>query len=357
MIAETTRTDPAPCDYCARADFAPLFTNVEDRLRFVPGKWGFLRCNGCGSAQLSPRPKVADLAAFYPPVYMFAADQDEAQASAGRKAMGKLQHRLMYGPMFAAQVRRVLSGIGGAQAGGRMLDVGCGRGLRLQAFRERGYDVHGMDFDPEVVEYVRRRHGVPAVATDFDGLRQAYPAGSFDLITAFSVMEHVLDVVGTLRTCHDLLRPGGWVVALVPLVDSVQAGVLKSRWAGTTEAPRHVTLPSQAGMRAAMARAGFETVLFRPDTVLNNAAYWALSLVPGVTPTHQQKRGVVRRLLTSGVAAGLAALALPWALVESHLIGRPAHGLFFARRSPQPHPVLPAPKRVGVVEAEKELMG
>jgi SAM-dependent methyltransferase len=224
-----------------------------------------------------------------------------------------------------------------------MLDVGCGPGLRLRAFREQGYQVHGMDFDPKIVQYVRNHLGIPAVATDFEGLGRAFPAQSFDLITAFAVMEHVTDVATMLRTCFDLLKPGSWFVAMVPLVDSIQAQVLKARWAAVTEAPRHVTLPSQEGMMRACRRAGFGSIRFRPDTALNGAAYWGLSLLPGVTPPHLQKVGLARKLITRACGASLALLALPWSWVEGEVLGRPALGLYFARR-----PIVP----VGAEESE-----
>ena len=53
------------------------------------------------------------------------------------------------------------------------------------------------DLIPEPVEYVKKELGVPAVCTDMAGLPRAFEPGSFDLLTAFQVIEHVPDVAET----------------------------------------------------------------------------------------------------------------------------------------------------------------
>ena len=45
-----------PCRYCDGASFMPLYTGVQDRLRYVPGQWDFHRCLQCGAAILCAVP-------------------------------------------------------------------------------------------------------------------------------------------------------------------------------------------------------------------------------------------------------------------------------------------------------------
>src|SRR3989442_1636035 len=190
---------------------AMIVLAVWERLGYVPGRWAFWRCRECGSAVLSPFPKANELASLYPPVYSFALDL--GRENPFRRFLARLEYRFFFRPQYEAQARRVLRGIDWQGARGqRLLDVGCGPGLRLITFRRRGFDVRGMDFQPEVVEYLRKELGIPAVCTDVHGLAECFPPTSFDLITAFSVLEHVPSVEAALESCFRLLNPCRWLV-------------------------------------------------------------------------------------------------------------------------------------------------
>jgi 2-polyprenyl-3-methyl-5-hydroxy-6-metoxy-1,4-benzoquinol methylase len=319
-----------PCLYCAGTAYEPLFDNVQDRLRYVPGRWGFRRCKGCGSAMLCPHPKPSELASFYPPIYGFA--PDVVTQGPFRRWLARLEYSLFYQPQYEAQARRVLRGVRwDGTPGRRLLDVGCGRGLRLLAFRRRGFEVHGMDFQAGDVEYLNKQFGIPAVCSDFERLPQCFPPASFDLITAFHVLEHVPNVSTAIGNCFQLLKPGGWLVAGCPLLDSMQARLFRARWLGVTEAPRHLSLPSREGLKRVCIKAAFEAVTIQPDSVLNCAGMIGLSLLPGAATT-KLGDGRLRVLLTRLVGAAVILLSVPWCLVENHLLCRPGAGLAFARK-------------------------
>ncbi len=326
---------PPPCLYCAGDSYMPLFQNVQDRLGYVPGRWAFWRCRQCGSATLSPFPKVTELASFYPPIYSFSLDFGKENAL--KHLFARLEYHFYVQPQYEAQARRVLRGINwGKLSGQRLLDVGCGRGLRLLTFQKRGFEVQGMDFQPEVVEYLQTHLGIPAVCTSLDGLRQCFAPASFDLITAFHVLEHVPDVAATLRTCFQLLKPGGYFVGAVPLMDSSQARLFQARWMNVTEAPRHLSLPSQEGMKRVCSRAGFEQVTIRPDSVLTCAGIVGLSVLPGAASTQSYGDGRLQTLLTRLLAGALAIFSVPWCLVDNYLLRRPALGIVFAVKPYEP---------------------
>lgn len=325
-----TRALP-PCLYCGGRSYLPLYENLEDRLGYVSGRWAFWRCQDCGSAVLSPFPTANDLAAFYPPVYSFTLEL--GRDSALRRALARLEYVVYFRPQYRGQVRTVLRAIGWrGERGRRLLDVGCGRGLRLLEFRRQGFDVYGADLQPDVVEYLRRDLGIPAVCTEVGGLTEYFPAASFDLITAFFVLEHVPSVAAVLTSCLRLLKPGGWFVGAVPFIDCVQAGLFKGRWINATEAPRHLSLPTRTGMERVCRRAGFDRVMLRPDTTLNCAGQIGISLFPGGTITHFYGGGRLRALLGRALAATGTVLGIPFCAVENHLLRRPSLGMVIAHK-------------------------
>jgi len=101
--------------------------------------------------------------------------------------------------------------------GPRYLDVGCSTGFVVEAARDKGWEVIGIDLNPSAIEFGRSRGlDLRTVALEDAG----FAPGSFDCVSLFDVLEHLLDPRRTLRACVDLLAPGGIVSLYVPNFDS-----------------------------------------------------------------------------------------------------------------------------------------
>jgi 2-polyprenyl-3-methyl-5-hydroxy-6-metoxy-1,4-benzoquinol methylase len=99
----------------------------------------------------------------------------------------------------------------------RYLDVGCSTGFVVEAARDKGWDAIGIDLNPSAIEYGRTRGlDLRTVALEDAG----FAPGSFDAVSLFDVLEHLLDPRRTLRVCADLLAPGGILFLYVPNFDS-----------------------------------------------------------------------------------------------------------------------------------------
>jgi SAM-dependent methyltransferase len=86
-----------------------------------------------------------------------------------------------------------------------ILDVGCGLGMYVRAFRRFSQDVHGVDIDEEKVTQAGQ---------DLPNIRRApaealpYPTESFDLVLLHEVIEHVTDDRQTIAEAVRVLRGG-----------------------------------------------------------------------------------------------------------------------------------------------------
>lgn len=321
---------PERCAYCPGQEFDPWLEGVTDRLGVAPGTFSFWRCRACGSGVLHPAPKPEELAALYPEVYSF--HPEVGKGGKLKQLLAGLEERFFFQRQYAAQLHTMESVMGAPGAAARLLDVGCGTGQRLQAFRGRGYQVHGLDFLPSVVEHLRKELGIEATCGDLLQLDQLFPAGSFDVVTAFQVVEHVHDARGLLGRCFQVLKPGGWLAATIPMGDSLQAAILKERWCNVREAPRHLNLPSQEGLRRACALIGFERVEIRPDSLLNAAGLVGLSLLPDAATTTVYARGSARALVDRALGAAVTIGALPLCWLEGHVARRPATAFVLAQK-------------------------
>ena len=95
----------------------------------------------------------------------------------------------------------------------RILDVGCGTGANLLMLSKYG-DAEGVDVSEDALAFCRER-GLDKVRLG-DGEELPYADGTFDLVTAFDVVEHMDDDLAGLREMRRVLRPGGRVLLFVP---------------------------------------------------------------------------------------------------------------------------------------------
>jgi len=95
----------------------------------------------------------------------------------------------------------------------RILDVGCGTGANLLMLSEYG-DAEGVDISEDALAFCRER-GLDKVRLGA-GEQLPYDDGTFDLVTALDVVEHMDDDLAGLREMRRVLRPGGRVLLFVP---------------------------------------------------------------------------------------------------------------------------------------------
>lgn len=95
----------------------------------------------------------------------------------------------------------------------RILDVGCGTGANLLMLSEYG-DAEGVDVSEDALAFCRER-GLDKVRLGA-AEKLPYEDGTFDLVTAFDVVEHIDDDLAGLREMRRVLRPGGRVLLFVP---------------------------------------------------------------------------------------------------------------------------------------------
>jgi SAM-dependent methyltransferase len=108
-----------------------------------------------------------------------------------------------------------------------LLDAGCGLGRFLSHLEAGGgWRLHGTDVSRFAIEENRQRlPGVDlriAAATD-----RPYPAASFDVVTAFDVLEHVPELDAAGDALASMLRPGGLFVLVVPVYDGASGPLIR----------------------------------------------------------------------------------------------------------------------------------
>ena len=98
------------------------------------------------------------------------------------------------------------------QAEGRLLDVGCGRGLVAAYFAGLGYDVLGTDVSPLSVSWTQAR-GITARKLDLerDALGETY-----EIIVCLETLQYLRDPVAALDKLTSALARGGELIVSLP---------------------------------------------------------------------------------------------------------------------------------------------
>jgi len=193
-------------------------------LEVLSDQANIVQCHSCGYRFVSPRPSQDEIGRSYSaPDFYDGWIADET----GRLKMWTKR---------LALVRRV-------GHGARVLDIGAGIGTFLALGHARfGWDVVGTEVSKSAVQLARERFDLELQLGLVENMN--LPPASFDLVTLWHVLEHVPYPSQTLRLCHSLLKPGGWLAIGVPNDSDARAWLVaaKARLAGRRPPPRYEPL-------------------------------------------------------------------------------------------------------------------
>ncbi len=103
-----------------------------------------------------------------------------------------------------------------AELGGKtVVDIGCGGGILTESMAAAGANVLGIDMADGPLTVARLHLAESGVAVTYEQTSAealaAEKAGEFDVVTCLEMLEHVPDPSLVIRSCAELVRPGGQV--------------------------------------------------------------------------------------------------------------------------------------------------
>ncbi len=153
----------------------------------------------------------------------------------------------------------------------RILEAGCGTGGNLRMLAEFG-SIDAFELDDEAREIARRKLPIDVKSGVLpDGI--PFAPGSFDIIAALDVIEHVERDVESLSRLREQLSPGGRLVMTVP--------ALPWLWSRHDATHHHFRRYTRKGLEDTIRRAGLKPV---------RISYFNTLLFPAVAGVRLLKR-------------------------------------------------------------------
>lgn len=227
------------CQLCQNNSFAP-WTQT--------GTYSVVRCTQCGLGMTSPPPR---------PEVSHDVNQEKYQLA---KCIRTYQSRPVY---FSSRYRKQLKRIQAFRPSGKLLDIGCNIGTFLVEARNMGFNVAGVEMNPDCAEYARDHHGLDVFTGRLDEAN--LPASSVDVITLFDVLEHVPNPQALLADIYRILKPHGILMLQSPNLESQMAVWFQSEWQWLC-LPDHIYHFTPSTMLSMISQSGFAMTKMRTWT-------------------------------------------------------------------------------------------
>jgi len=241
--AASESRQPGPCQLCGGLELSPFQAHEGCVLWF---------CKPCELYQYGPLPDEKSYQGEYHTGY---------SKSFQRKVRSALV-RLSYVRKHLPKRKETL----------RMLDVGCSIGASVKAGEILGWNSAGVDVSKKAVKECESR-GLHCYEIHGDHL--PFQEETFDLLTAWHVIEHVPSVQKTLKEWHRVLRKGGIVALATPDASSPKVRKLGKDYPKFW-APEHIYTFTPKNLSAFAERVGFEAVPMESEADLSGmpASVW-----------------------------------------------------------------------------------
>ena len=174
----------------------------------------FARVRRCGTSETFPKPDPATLERQYSEAYY---GPDNVKFVPSVEAFVAWMTRKRAARVHALIGRR-----------GRILEIGCGRGLLLRHLAQLGHECHGIERSALAA---RRAAQSEELRVYTQPLEKCHFADEyFDVVILWHVLEHLDHPQATLAQISRLLKPGGLLYLEVPNLSSLQSCSTGKNW-------------------------------------------------------------------------------------------------------------------------------
>lgn len=229
-------------------------TNHKDLYKLAEGK--LITCQNCYLAFYVPRPISEELADFY--------DQQSYREDYAQSIMSSQDFTINR----YQELKRIIAKYQPnllKQSNKTFLDIGCGLGNLLQLAIADGWQITGTELSAMAADQADIKIRDRILVGDISVLD--LPENSFDLITIYHVIEHLINPIPTLEKLQKLLKPEGVLFIETPNLNSLGAYVSGKNWSNIIPL-EHINYFNSKSLGNSLEIAGFDSF-----QIFTNAPY------------------------------------------------------------------------------------
>jgi 2-polyprenyl-3-methyl-5-hydroxy-6-metoxy-1,4-benzoquinol methylase len=226
------------CPACDSSDFKHYFTKQGLQLH---------TCGQCGLVFMNPRPNENSMSEF------FSNSEALNKYSEMVEITNASRTQLIFNPLADFILQNF-----GAGEGRKLIEVGCGSGLLLDAFAKKnnGWELKGIEPSGGAVEICNSK----GLDVFHGGIQEFEGIAEYDLVVFWAVFDHFFDPYSIIKKAQSLLKSGGLILIGSMNIEGFDSMVLGDDNEAFT-LPERQNFFGETSMTAMIKRAGFKNVL------------------------------------------------------------------------------------------------
>jgi len=228
------------CNLCGSNNYNTVWSNAPSWLN--KGVFRIVKCRKCKLVCLSPRPSQEVISKYYNPDYYWGIDLKKDNLNKEFEKRDKAYNTL-YKNIF--ERNKV----------GSILDIGAGTGLFLSKFKEKGWNIDGVELSKQTCKFAKQTYDIELRCGDL--LKQSIPTNIFDVVTLNGCLEHLHKPKETMIKITKLLKKDAVLVITVPNFDGIGRVIFGKEWYAV-QPPTHLYHFTPKTLRNMLELAGFK---------------------------------------------------------------------------------------------------
>jgi 2-polyprenyl-3-methyl-5-hydroxy-6-metoxy-1,4-benzoquinol methylase len=224
----------------------PICRNANIEYMFVENDFKLYKCNSCTTQFIYPLPDDDELnEAYSDPLYHKETRYETNQLNSA------------YQRLWEKRLKRI-NYIGYQK--GFLLDIGCATGNFLKIAENLGWDITGIEKSTNAAKIAKERLGNNNIklndllTTNFDH--------QFNVVTAWALIEHVLNPLAYFEKMNELLIEEGLLVISTPNTSSIGKYIQKKKWRYYIP-PHHLFYFNTNNIKKILFESGFKITMIK----------------------------------------------------------------------------------------------
>ena len=204
------------CPICKGNSFSHHISCIDHN--YSGDVFNIVKCDKCSFKFTNPRPKENDLYKYYK-------SENYISHTSSKKGIFNMLYHIVRNYQFIKKYNLINKLV--TKQNKKLLDVGSGTGEFLNYFKNKGWNVRGIETDKGAREFSLRNYNCRIDKNLKDTVEKGE---KFDVITLWHVLEHVYKFNDYINVLKKLLKKDGYIILGLPNCNSYDAKHYNEFW-------------------------------------------------------------------------------------------------------------------------------